>query len=61
MIVEDGQRRTALQEFGARSDGKKAKRRVRAEEGEPSQRRCGRCNNTGHNARTCNYEVEVAS
>jgi len=61
MIVEDGQSRTALHEFGARSDGKKAKRPARAEVGEPSQRRCGRCNNVGHNARTCNYEVEVPS
>ena len=36
MTIEDGQRKTALQEFGARSDGKRAKRRVRAEAGEPS-------------------------
>ena len=34
IIVEDSQRRTALQEFRARSDRKKAKRRVRAKEGE---------------------------
>jgi len=61
MIVEDGQRRTALQEFGARSDGRRAKRLARAKGGEPFQRRCGRYNNTGHNAQTCNYEVEVAS
>ena len=36
LIVEDGQRRNALQEFGARSDGKKAKRPARAKVGEPS-------------------------
>ena len=61
LIVEDGQRLTALKEFRARSDGKKAKKQVRAEVGEPSQRRCGRCNQTGHNARTCKQEVEVVS
>ncbi|KAF7572858.1 hypothetical protein PtrM4_077630 [Pyrenophora tritici-repentis] len=61
LIVEDGARLTALQEFGARSDGKKLKTRVRAEAGEPSQRRCGRCNQTGHNARTCKQAAEVDS
>jgi hypothetical protein len=61
LIVEDGARLTALKEFGARSGGKKLKRRVRAEAGEPSQRRCGRCSQTGHNARTCKQAVEVDS
>jgi hypothetical protein len=36
LIVKDGARLTALKEFGARSDGKKAKTRVRAEAGELS-------------------------
>jgi hypothetical protein len=61
LIVEDGARLTALKKFGARSDGKKLKRQVRAEAGEPSQRRCGRCSQTGHNARTCKQAVEVGS
>ncbi|KAH5799443.1 hypothetical protein HBI96_160390 [Parastagonospora nodorum] len=61
LTVEDGLRRTTLKEFGARSDGKKAKKQVRAGAGEPSQRRCGRCNETGHNARTCKKAVEVDS
>ncbi|KAJ8111140.1 hypothetical protein OPT61_g6192 [Boeremia exigua] len=55
LIVEDGQRLAALKEFGARSDGKRAKKQVRTQEGEPSQRRCRRCNQTGHNARTFRY------
>ena len=61
LTVEDGLRLTTLKEFGARSDGKKASKRVRAEAGEPSQRRCGRCGDVGHNARTCKQEVEVVS
>jgi hypothetical protein len=61
LIVEEGLRLTTLKEFGARSDGKKAKKQVRAKGGEPTQRRCGRCNQTGHNARTCKQEVEVLS
>ncbi|KAH6508685.1 hypothetical protein HBI58_010470 [Parastagonospora nodorum] len=61
LTVEDGLRRTTLKEFGARSDGKKAKKQVRAGAGEPSQRRCGRCNETRHNARTCKKAVEVDS
>jgi hypothetical protein len=61
LIVEDGARLTALKEFGASSDGKKLKRRVRAEAGEPSQRWCGQCSQTGHNARTCKQAVEVNS
>jgi hypothetical protein len=61
LTVEEGQRLTALREFGARGDGKKAKKRVRAEGGEPSQRRCGQCNKTGHNVRTCKQAAEIAS
>jgi hypothetical protein len=61
LIVEDGARLTALKEFGARSDGKKAKKQVRAEGGELTQRRCRQCNQTGHNARTCKQVVEVDS
>jgi hypothetical protein len=34
LIVKDRARLTALKEFGARSDGKKAKKQVRAEGGE---------------------------
>jgi hypothetical protein len=61
LTVEDGARLAALKDFGARSDGKKPKKRVRAEVGEPSQRRCTRCKETGHNARTCQMVVEVDS
>lgn len=61
MTIGEAQRLTALKEFGARSDGKKPKKQVRAEGGEPSQRRCGRCGETGHNARTCKNDVEIVS
>ena len=61
LVVEDGARLAALIDFGARSDRKKAKKQVRAEVGKLSQRRCGRCNMTGHNARTCKQVVEVDS
>ncbi|KAJ8107255.1 hypothetical protein OPT61_g8994 [Boeremia exigua] len=36
LIVEDGQRLAALKEFGARGDRKRAKKQVRAQEGEPA-------------------------
>jgi hypothetical protein len=61
LTVEDGARLAALKDFGARSDGKKVKRRVGAKVGEPSQRRCTVCKETGHNARTCKNVVEVDS
>jgi hypothetical protein len=61
LTIGDGARLTTLNEFGARSDGKKAKKRVRTEGGEPSQRRCGRCNKTGHNAQTCKQTEEVVA
>jgi hypothetical protein len=61
LTISEGVRLTTLKEFGARSDGKKAKKRVRVEVGEPSQRRCGRCGEAGHNARTCKQEVAVDS
>jgi hypothetical protein len=61
LTVEEGLRLTTLKEFAARSNGKKAAKRVRADEGSQTQRRCGRCGETGHNARTCKKEAEVAS
>jgi hypothetical protein len=61
LITGDGLRLATLKEFGARSDGKKAKKRARGAEGEPTQRRCGRCNQTGHNARTCKKDVQAVS
>jgi hypothetical protein len=61
LTVEEGQRLTVLKEFGARSDGKKGKKRVRAKGGELSQRRCRRCGEGGHNVRTCKNKVEEVS
>jgi hypothetical protein len=59
--IDKGERLTTLKEFGARSDGKKAKMRVRVEAGEPSQRRCGRCGEAGYNSRTCKQEATIDS
>ena len=39
----------------SRGDGESASKRVRGE------RRCGRCRQTGHNARTCAVEIDSAS
>jgi hypothetical protein len=61
LTVEEGQRLTALRDFRAHGDGKKAKKRVRAEGGAPSQRQCEQCNGTGHNAHTCIEVAEVTS
>jgi hypothetical protein len=61
LIVEEGIRLTALKEFGARSDGKKAKKRARADEGGQPLRRCRRCGEAGHNARTCKQVAEIVS
>jgi hypothetical protein len=36
LTINKGERLTTLKEFGARSDGKKVKKRVRVTEGEPS-------------------------
>jgi hypothetical protein len=61
LTAEEGVHLTTLKEFAVRSNGKKAKKRVRIEAGEPSQRRCGRCGEAGHNARTCRQETAVDS
>ena len=45
----------AKQAGSARGDGESASKRVRGE------RRCGRCKETGHNARTCKVEIDSAS
>jgi hypothetical protein len=61
LTIEEGVRLTTLKEFEARSNGKKAKKRVRVKVGEPSQQRCGRCSKVGHNARTCKQEAVIDS
>ena len=45
----------AEQAGSSRGDGEGASKRVRGE------RRCGRCKQTGHNARTCAVEIDSAS
>jgi len=57
LTAEEGVRLTTLKEFRARSDRKKGTKRVRIKAGEPSQRRCGRCGEAVHNARTCRQEA----
>jgi hypothetical protein len=61
LTVNEGVRLTTLEEFKARSDGKKASKRARVEFGEPSQRHCRCCGEAGHNLRTCKQEVEADS
>jgi hypothetical protein len=61
LTINEGVRLTTLKEFGVRSDGKKAKKRVRVKADEPSQQCCGRCGEAGHNACTCKQEVAVDS
>jgi hypothetical protein len=61
LTIEEGVRLTTLKEFKAHSDRKKAKKRVRVKASEPSQRRCGRCGEAGHNARTCKQEAAIDS
>jgi hypothetical protein len=61
LTIEKGVRLTTLKEFKARSNRKKAKKRVRVKVGEPSQRRCRRCGEAGHNARTYKQEAVIDS
>jgi hypothetical protein len=56
LTANKGVRLTTLKEFGARRDGKKAKKRAHVEVGKPSQRRCGHCGKAGHNSRTCKQD-----
>jgi hypothetical protein len=60
LTVEEGQRLTALKEFGALGDGKKAKKRARADEGDQPARRCSKCGEAGHNLRMCKNNADVA-
>ena len=61
LTVEDGQRLSALQDFGVRSDGKKVKKRARVKVGELSQRCCTSCKQVGHNLRIYKQVAAVDS
>jgi hypothetical protein len=58
LTVKDGVRLTTLQEFEARSDRKKAKKRARVEVGRLLQRRCRHCSEMEHNTRTYKKNTE---
>ena len=55
LTVGEVQEVLAEQAGSSRSDGESASKRMRGE------RRCGRCKQTGHNARTCAVEIDSAS
>ena len=55
LTVGEVQEILAEQAGNSHSDGESASKRVRGE------RRCGRCNQTGHNVRTCVVEIDSAS
>ena len=55
LTVSEVQEVLAEQAGSSRGDGESASKRVRGE------RRCGRCKQTGHNARTCAVEIDSAS
>jgi hypothetical protein len=55
LTVGEVQEVLAEQAGSSRGDGESASKRVRG------QRRCGRCKQTGHNARTCAVEIDSAS
>ena len=61
LTIEEGARLTALKEFGARSDRKKIKKRVRVDRDEPTQRRCGWCGDIGYNLRTYKKDIGIVS
>jgi hypothetical protein len=55
LTVGEVQEVLAKQAGSSRSNGEQPSKRVRGE------RRCGRCKETGHNARTCAVEIDSAS
>ena len=55
LTVGEVQEVLAEQGGSSHGDGESASKRVRGE------RRCGRCKQTGHNARTCAVEIDSAS
>ena len=55
LTIGEVQEVLAEQAGSSRGDGESASKRVRGE------RRCGRCNQTGHNVRTCVVEIDSAS
>ena len=61
LTIKEGIQLTALKEFRARSDRKKAKKKARADKSGQPSRRCRRCGEAGHNARTCKQAVEIVS
>jgi hypothetical protein len=61
LTIDKSVRLTTLKEFGARSDRKKAKKRVRGNDSGQPSRRCTRCSRARHNRTTCKKNVDVLS
>jgi hypothetical protein len=61
LSIEDSQAIIEEKQKGKRPAGEMAGGAEEAVRGGPSKRRCGNCGETGHNARTCEKDVEESS
>jgi hypothetical protein len=61
LTVEDAQDVLAQKEAEEQARRDKRSEGGRQNEGQPSKRRCGTCNQTGHNARTCQEAIDISS
>lgn len=57
----EGSQLVAAELLAAQTGSKRARGSGGADEARPTQRRCSKCRETGHNARTCQKDEEVAS
>jgi hypothetical protein len=59
LTIEDAQDILAQKEAEEQARCNKCSEGGRQKEGQPSRRRCGTCDKTGHNARTCQDTIVV--
>ena len=61
LIVEDAQDLLAQKDVDEQVRRDLVAERGNRKEGQSSLRRCGTCGNTGHNARTCQVDIDMSS
>ena len=58
LTIDEGKWLSTIKEFGAHSNGERAKKSRKIQDQSSTQQRCRNCNKPGHNTRTCKQAAD---